>query len=471
MSGMFWKFAERFIAQGVSFLVSLVLARILMPSDYGVVSIINVLITIADVMLSSGLNSSLIQKKNVSELEFSTIFYCNLIFSCALYLILFIMAPWMSIVYSMPILKSAIRVFALRLIISAFQAIQIAYVSKRMEFRKFFLATIVGTLISAVVGIGLAIKGFGVWALIAQYLTNTLINTIILWTTVKWYPKRMFSWKAAVPLIKYSWKVMMTDVIGTICNNLGSFIIGVRYTSDQLAYYDKGKQLPQLFRSNIYTTLISVLFPGMSSVNDDMEALKNISRKSIRIMSYIIFPMMLGLMAAGENIIIVLYTEKWLPMLPFIYIVCIETIFSVPGTISLQAIKSVGRSDMMLKAEIFKKIFFFISISVSMRFGVMAIAFMLPVNTMLDFIVNGLQVHKLIGYSIQEQVCDCMPGIIGAITMASVVYLESFFNFSNVLILCVQVITGILVYWVISIITKNESYCYLLGIFRSKLKR
>ena len=143
---------------------------------------------------------------------------------------------------------------------------------------------------------------------------------------------------------------MMTDVIGTICNNLGSFIIGVRYTSDQLAYYDKGKQLPQLFRSNIYTTLISVLFPGMSSVNDDMEALKNISRKSIRIMSYIIFPMMLGLMAAGENIIIVLYTEKWLPMLPFIYIVCIETIFSVPGTISLQAIKSVGRSDMMLKA-------------------------------------------------------------------------------------------------------------------------
>lgn len=356
-SGMIWKFAERFAAQGVSFVVSMVLARILMPEDYGAVAIINIFISIADVFLSSGLNTSLIQKRDADDLDFSTIFYLNLGLSLALYLVLFGTAPFIAQAYDMPILKSTIRVFALRIPVSAFQVIQVAYISKKMQFKKFFFATITGTILSAVVGIAMAIKGMGVWALIGQYLTNTVIDTMMLWATVKWIPKKMFSIKAAVPLIKYSWKVMMTDLLGTLCNNLGDFIIGAKYNSANLAYYTKGKQLPQLFRTNIYTTLISVLFPGIAAVNDNMITVKKITRKSVRIMAYIVFPISLGLMAAGDTIIEVLFTEKWLPMLPYVYVMCVETIISVPATIALQPIKAVGRSDLMLKSEIIKKIF------------------------------------------------------------------------------------------------------------------
>ena len=226
MSGMVWKFAERFIAQGVSFVVSLVLARILMPSDYGIIAIINVFITIADVLLTSGLNTALIQKQDVDELDFSTIFYCNFILGMGLYAILFVAAPFLATAYKMPLLKQAIRVFAIRLPISSFQSIQTAYISRKMDFKRFFFSTIIGTLVSAVVGIVMALKGAGVWALIAQYLTNTIIDTLFLFVTVRWHPRLMFSWKRAKPLIAYGSKVMMTDLIGTIFNNLGDFIVG-----------------------------------------------------------------------------------------------------------------------------------------------------------------------------------------------------------------------------------------------------
>lgn len=465
--GMFWKFAERFIAQGVSFFVSLVLARLLVPEDYGVVSIINMFILIADVLLNSGLTSALIQKKDTTELEFSTIFYCNLLFSCFLYIIFFALAPFLADAYNMPILVLAIRIFALRLPISAFQSIQVVYVSKKMEFRKFFMATIIGTIISAIIGIYMAIYGMGVWALIAQYLSNTLINTIMLWITVKWYPKKQFSWKAAIPLIEYGWKVMMTDFLGTICNNLGSFIIGLKYTSADLAFYDKGKQLPMLFRSNVYNTLISVLFPGMSNVNDNLLEVKKLSRKSLKIISYIIFPIMFGTIATAKALIIVLYTEKWLLMLPFVYIVCIETVISVPGTITLQAIKSVGRSDLMLKTELFKKIFFILSIIIAIKFGIFAIAVTLPLNTLVDLVINGVIVRRVIDYKLIEQLKDCLSAFILSCIMCLIVSLMQLSGLSIFLTLILQVIVGIFVYIVLSIITKNEAFMYILDAIKN----
>ena len=314
MSGMVWKFAERFIAQGVSFVVSLVLARILMPSDYGIIAIINVFITIADVLLTSGLNTALIQKQDVDELDFSTIFYCNFILGMGLYAILFVAAPFLATAYKMPLLKQAIRVFAIRLPISSFQSIQTAYISRKMDFKRFFFSTIIGTLVSAVVGIVMALKGAGVWALIAQYLTNTIIDTLFLFVTVRWHPRLMFSWKRAKPLIAYGSKVMMTDLIGTIFNNLGDFIVGLRYTTADLAYYTKGKQLPMLLKTNISTALISVLFPGMSQVNDENEKVKILSRQSVRMLSYIIFPLMAGMMVVDDTI------SKQLPQLVQCYL-------------------------------------------------------------------------------------------------------------------------------------------------------
>lgn len=413
----------------------------------------------------------MIQKKDADDLDFSTIFYLNLGLSLVLYLILFLTAPFIAKAYDMPILNSAIRVFALRLPVSAFQIIQVAYISKKMQFKKFFLATIVGTVLSAIVGIVMAIKGMGVWALIGQYLTNTVVDTIMLWATVKWTPKKIFSFKAAIPLIQYSWKVMMTDLIGTLCNNLGSFIIGAKYNSADLAYYTKGNQLPQLFRTNIYTTLISVLFPGISAVNDDMIAVKKITRKSVRIMAYIVFPISLGLMVAGDTIVKVLFTEKWLPMLPYVYVTCVETIISVPATIALQPIKAVGRSDLMLKFEIIKKVFFIVSTIVAMNFGVFAIALTVPANTLLDLIINANINKKLINYSFFEELSDCLAALILSLIMAVVVAFIGKIEFNIYIKVVIQIMVGGLCYAGLSYLTRNKEFSYILNVGMKHFKK
>lgn len=469
VSGMIWKFAERFIAQGVSFMVSLVLARILLPEDYSAVAIINVFIALADVFLTSGLNSALIQKKDAGDIEFSTIFWCNFNLGLLLYVLLYVTAPYIADIYSLPILTLAIRIFALRLPISSFQSIQTAYVSRRMDFKKFFFATLIGTLVSAVVGITMALKGFGVWALIAQYMTNTIIDTLFLFSLVRWVPKPVFSFDSAKPLVKYGSKVLLTDLIGTLCNNLGDFIIGIKYAPGNLAYYTKGKQLPSLLKQNIYSSVISVLFPGMSKVGDQYDEVKLISRKSIQMLSYVLYPLMFGLIVVAESFTIALYTEKWVSMVPFIRIICLEVLISVPGTIALQSIKSIGRSDLMLKAEFVRKPILLASVFIATRFGVIAIAFTLPINAMIDFAINSYLTNETIKYSLFEQLKDCFPSFIMSFIMGMIVFWVGLVNINIYLKLILQVVVGGIVYIIMSVITNNSSFDSIKKLIMSKL--
>lgn len=323
---------------------------------------------------------------------------------------------------------------------------------------------------SAVVGIVMALKGYGVWALIAQYLTNTIVDTLFLAVTVRWHPRWMFSWKAAKPLVKYGGKVMLTDLLGTVCNNLGDFIIGAKYTSADLAYYTKGKQLPTLIKTNIYTSLISVLFPGMSKINDKGEKVKALSRKSIRVLTYIIYPLMTGLLVVAEPLTIFLYTEKWIAMVPFVWVVCVEAIVSVPGTITLQAVKAMGYSGKMLRAEMIKKPILIVSIVLAMKYGVMAIALTLPLNTLLEFVINGVMAQRTVHYSIGEQLKDCLPATIMSIIMGGVVALMTKLALGVVMLLLVQLLVGVVVYITLSWITKNQEFIALLALARQYLK-
>lgn len=461
LSGTIWKFSERITAQGVSFIVSMILARLLMPEDYGAISVINIFITIADVFLTSGLASALIQKKEASELEFNTIFYCNLIFGLIIYFIIFFSAPLIAHLYNMPILTLVMRVFALRLPISSFQSIQSAYVSKTLNFKKFFIASTVGTVISGIIGICMAYLGFGVWALIAQYLINAIVNTFTLFTIVEWRPKLQFSFKVAIPLIGYAWKVMFTDLAGTICNNLSNFIIGFKYSTTDLAYFSRGRQLPQLIRNNLYTTLISVLFPGMSNVNDDLERVKYLSRKSIQVLSFTIFPIMFGLCVIAEPLTIALYTDKWIAIVPFTQIICIECIFSVIGTVTLQSIKAIGRSDIMLKMEFIKKPILIISILFSLNYGVIAVAMTMPFNTLIELFINGIACQKLINYKLSEQITDCSFAFFASLTMSIFVYFVTFVTENIYFQLCLDIFTGVIVYILISVLFRNKTFLML----------
>ncbi len=467
-SGLFWRFGERIAAQVVSFVVSVVLARILMPEDYGAIAILLVFIEIANTLVVSGLSTALIQKKEISQLEMSTVFYCNLALSIVLYAAMFFASPLIARVYELPVLIPATRVFALQLPIFALQSLPNVIISRELNFRKLFFGNIIGTIISAIVGIFLAIKGFGIWALVFQSLSQVAVSTLVLNLIVRWFPSLCFSFKKTKPLIRFGWKVMFSDLVASVSNQFSSLIIGAKYTASDLAYYTKGKQLPTLIRSNLYNTLISVLFPAMSRLNDDIGSLKAFSKRCIRLLFYIACPLMVGLTAVSHNLVLVLYTEKWLQMTPYIAIICVECLLAIPPTIFLQALKAVGKSDIMLKLEMIKKPLLIVSILVAMRFGVFAIALTLPLNTLFDLFLTGFYSKKIFGYGLWEEIKDCLPAIAISAAMFVSVKIVGWLPLSAFLLLVLQCFVGIFVYIGLSILFKNQEFLYLWHMLKSR---
>lgn len=275
-SNLIWKFGERFLAQIVSFIVSIVLARMLMPEDYGVISLILVFITFADVFVTSGFSTSLIQKKDADDTDFSTIFYCSFMISILIYFVLFAVAPIIADFYNTPTLIPILRVFSLRIPISSYNSIQHAYVSRNMLFKKFFFSTLFGTILSGVFGVVAAYHGLGAWALIIQYMTNTIVDTIVLRFTIDWHLKIKFSKQSASSLMKYGWKILVADLSGTFFEQLRSLIIGKVYLTSDLAFYNRGKSFSSLIMDNISTAMMSVLFPDLSNKVDDIQQLKKL---------------------------------------------------------------------------------------------------------------------------------------------------------------------------------------------------
>ena len=354
-SGLFWKFGERISAQLISLIVSIVLARLLSPDDYGAVALVMVFITIANVFVASGFGNALIQKKNADNLDFSSVFYLNIALGLVLYAVLFFASPAIASFYNMPVLSPALRVLGIRIVVASVNSVQQAYVSRHMLFKRFFWSTLFGTLVSGVVGITMAYHGFGVWALVAQYLTNTCTDTIVLWFTVKWRPIFRCSLERAKGLFSYGWKLLVSALLDTGYKQLRSLIIGKKYTSADLAYYNQGDKYPGLIVNNINTSISSVLFPAMSQFQDDRERVKQMTRRAIQISSYIMWPMMIGFAVVAEPFVSLVLTDKWLPCVPFIRIFCFTYGLYPIHTANLQAINALGRSDLFLRLEIIKK--------------------------------------------------------------------------------------------------------------------
>lgn len=467
VSGMIWRFGEKITAQLVSFVVSIVLARILLPDDYGVVAIVTVFIAITEIFVTSGLGTALIQKKDATRLDFSTIFWCNILLSFGLYGVLFFTAPLIASFYGMPILVPVLRVFGIRLPISAINSIQNAYVSRNMDFKKFFFATIIGTIISAIVGIAMALNGFGVWALVAQYLTNAAIDTLVLFITINWKPTFEFSAKEAKPLVSYGWKILATDLIGTVFNQLNAFVIGKRYTSSDLAYYTQGKRIPDLINTNVGATLTAVLFPAMS-LTDNHEQIKSIRRKSLKMLEFIMFPLFFGMIAVADKMILVLMTEKWAFAIPYVRITCITALIGIMGTTLIQEIKAIGRSDVTLRVELVKKPIFLVILLVAMQFGVMAVAWTMVSNEIIAFIINVYPVRKYIGFDFKAHGLDALPSLLMSAVMAASVYMVGLVIKNNIICLCVQIVLGFAIYLGLAVITRNDNIKYITNMIKSR---
>ena len=470
MSGLIWKFAERISAQLVTLVVSIVLARLLTPSHYGAIAIVNIFIALANVFVVSGFGNSLIQKKDADDTDFSSVFYFNILMSIVMYAVVFFCAPIIADFYSMPVLTPVLRVMGLRLIVAGVNSVQHAYVARNMLFKRFFWSTLGGTLASGVVGIVMAYCGFGIWALAAQYMTNTTVDTIVLWFTVKWRPKLLFSLKRLGKMFSYGWKLLVSALLETGYNEIRSLIIGKMYTAEDLAFYDKGKQFPKLIVTNVNASIQSVLFPAMANCQDKREQVKAMCRRSIRTSSYIMLPLMAGLALVAEPFIEILLTEKWLLCVPYLQIMCFVYAMMPIQTANLQAINAMGRSDIFLKLEIIKKVVGLTVLICVARYGVMAIALSGMFTTVLSSVINSYPNKRLLNYRYIEQVKDLLNGFIPLLIMAIVVSLVGLIRMNVLLLLSLQVIAGAIVYIAVSALTKNDSFTYILDIIKNFLK-
>lgn len=471
VSSFIWRFLERWGAQGVTFIVSIILARILEPEVYGTLALVTVFTTLLQVFIDSGLGTALIQKKDADDLDFSTVFWFNLVVCLVLYVGMYACAPMISRFYNYPDLTIVIRVLSITLIVSGVKGIQQSYVARNLLFKRFFFSTLGGTLGAAVLGIFMAYRGFGVWALVAQYLFNNIVDTIILWATVKWRPKWIFSFERFKQLFNYGWKILLSSLLDTFYNEIRSLIIGKFYTSKDLAFYDKGKQFPEVAVVNINSSMNSVLLPVLANRQDDLEAVKAATRRVIRMSSYIIWPMMVGLAVVAPNFVTIVLTDKWLPATFYVQILCFTNAFQPLQTTNLSVIKALGRSDLHLKMEVIKKLIAIAIVIISAFFGVKAVAIGALIYSLIATCINSYPNKKLINYSYSEQIRDIIPFIIMSLVMGVFVYLVGLLNVRTIVAFTLQIIVGVVVYLIISIITKIETFDYSLKMVRKLIKK
>ena len=470
-SGFVYRFAERVLAKGISFLLQLLLARLLLPEEYGLIALVTMLITICDVFVTYGFGNSLVVNKDSDKLDFSTCFYFSLFLAVLLYVALFFTAPLVAAYYESPMLEPVLRVMGLRIPLAAVNSVQHAYVSKHLRFKKFFYATLIGTVISGVIAVVLAYLGFGVWALVEQYLGNSLIDTVCLWIIVGWRPTRQFSFQRLKAIYSYGWKILAIGLIDTIYSRLRSLVIGKRYSSADLAYYNRGYSFPSFGMRLIEPTVNSVLFPTLARCSDNQARMRHITRRVLQVSTYVISPIMVGLIVTARPLVLVLLTKKWLPCVIYLQIGCAANLFRCPQFINNCVIKASGRADLLLKLAFLKKGIGLVLLIVSIPLGVVWIAASLVVIYFISMIVNIAPNRKILNYGYLDQFMDVFRNLLPALIMGACVYPLSLLGLHTVVLLVLQIALGVGVYLVLSLLMKNESYHFLLRYVKKNILR
>ena len=464
ISNLLWRFLEKTGAQAVTFVVSLFLARLLSPEDYGTVALIMVIINFLNVLVDSGLGNALIQAKHIDDMDFSTVFIFNIAFCIVLYFLLFCTSPYVAKFYNDNKLTLMIRVLGIIILISSAKNIQQAYISRNLLFKKFFYSTLCGTILAAVVGIVLAFRGVGIWALVIQYLVNAIVDTCILWVTVEWKPKLFFSWHRLVNLLSYGWKLLCSQIITVGYQNVRQILIGKVYTPEILAFYNQGDKFPNLLVTNIIYSIGSVLFPTLSKSQDSKETVKQGTREAIQLSSYILMPLMMGLAVCAPTLVKVVLTEKWIPCVPYLQIFCFIYAFYPLHTANLNAIKALGFSEIYLKLEIIKDVIGIGILLVTLRMGAFNIAIGYALSTIIAQVINSWPNKFLLNYGYFEQLKDMAPPILCSIIMGVMIFFVNMLRLSDIVTLFVQIPLGAIVYILLSRLFNLSSYNQIIKI-------
>ena len=444
IKGTAWSAIDNIASSGITFLVTLVLARLLTPEEYGIMAMIAIFIAISNSIIDSGFSNALIRKIHVERIDYNTVFYFNLIVSVFVYFLLYILSPAISIFFKEPILKEVIRVIGWVLIINALAIIPRTLFVKAVNFKVQTKVSLISSISSGGVGIGLALGGMGVWSLVGQLLSRQILNTLLLWIYSKWHPVWEFSMKSFKELFGFGSKLLLSGLLDTIYKNIYYIVIGRVYTSAQLGQYTRAEQFNTIFSSNLTSVVQRVSYPVLSSIQDEPERLKEAYRRVIKITMLITFACMLGLAAVAKPLIIILIGEKWLLAVYFLQIICFSGILYPLHAINLNILQVKGRSDLFLKLEVIKKIIAIVPIIVGVFCG---IEYMLWGSVLTSFIAYFLNSHYsagLIYYPTKEQIKDILPTFLISSVVASVMWMLSFLNISYYILLPIQVLIGVL---------------------------
>ncbi|MBQ2885151.1 MAG: lipopolysaccharide biosynthesis protein [Alphaproteobacteria bacterium] len=462
-----WKILERSSIQIVSFLVTIILARLLTPEEYGLIALVTIFIAIADVIVDGGFNTALIQKKDSNNEDFSTIFIFSIGLSVVIYFIIYLLAPSVAKFYRNDDIIAVTRVLSLTLIFNAINSVQRAYVSKHMLFKRLLYSSLGAVVVSGGIGVIMAINGFGIWSLVAQVLSNQLFALVIMWFSLKWRPSVIFSKSSFKTLFNYGWKIFVTNIITVLFVQIRKLLIGKFYHPADLAYFEKGEQLPTLVMSNLFASIQTILFPTFSNVQDDRQKVKSMMRRSTKLSCFFIYPLMVGLVVCADPLIRLLLTEKWINVVPFVQVLCIANFFRPIAISNWEAIKALGYSDITLKLEIIKKIIDVIILVVTLFLGVYAVAWGVVIYNFICVFINLYPNVKLLNYRLSEQLIDAVPTLLISLTMGIGICWIAFIDIPNWLMLLSQILSGIIIYIVLCLIFKDESFYYLLNQFKT----
>jgi len=430
VSGMIWTFSQQFGTQLISFVVGIILARLLPPSDFGTIAMFMVVIAIASSIIDGGMASSLVRTSEVDDRDLSTVFWFNIGASLVMYALIYLLAPWIAEFYEVEILQPLIRVYALVIIINSFVTVQSTRFIRDMDFKTQFKIRLPSLVIGGITGVVLALNGFGVWALVFYPIVQSIISTLQFWFYSKWRPSFVFDKEKYKYHFNYGYKLTLSDLLNTVFKNIYTVVIGKLFTPVQLGYYNRADTLKQMPVSNLSAALNSVTFPLFAKIQDNDGKLKEVYRKLMKLVIFIIAPVLCLMVVTAEPLIRFLLTEKWLPAVPYFQVLAIGGILYPIHSYNLNVLKVKGRSDLFLKLEIWKKVLIVATLLITYRFGIIGIVWGQVLNSVVAFFINTYYTGKIIHYGSWEQIKDLMPVMIVSAMIGTFIYSVDFYFFT-----------------------------------------
>lgn len=474
VKGVFWSFCERFGSLLILFTANVVLARILTPEDFGLVGILMAFVMISQILIDGGLGNALIQQKKISTLDCSTVFYTNIAVAVGCYMTLFFGADAIAGYYNTPLLAELIKILGIVVVIDAFGAVQNNLLMKNVDFKRITIVKVTSALVSSTIAIIAAVCGLGVWSLVVQYVVNSVIRSLLLWLMSSWRPILAFSKISFVSLFSFGGPIMLAGLLSEAYRNLVVLIFGKCYTKADVGYYSQAKHLQDVPVTSIMTIVNQVTFPIFSKLQDDKEQLKRGLSRSVKVLTFLNFPLMMALVIMAEPIFRLVFGEQWIPSVPYFQWLCggFGLLLVIHNT-NINALKAVGKSKIVLLLEIIKRAFGLglMFLFIYLGFDAISIMWAFAISSFVEFFLNGYFTGKYAGYGILSQMRDLIPNLIVALVASAAAYSLTFINMHYLLLLVMQAITFVMVYLGVMKIAKVESFNYLVAELKSKLKK